>query len=228
MTGKKDTTPYDRTVKDSLTTAVNPTGDAICGDKGEIVLYESKGHSAIKVRLEDETVWLNQKQMAELFNSERSVITKHIRNIFKTKELDEGRVSAIFAHTAADGKTYATTFYNLDMIISVAYRVNSIRGTMFQAMGDKNIEGTSCSWLHGQRAALEGAAEGRSGLSRMCSRRTRSAPTRRSPCSRSSPSTPGLLNCSTTMITARSFHPKGGRKLSRRSAMTKPCGSSAR
>lgn len=96
--------------------------------KGQIILYK-KG---VEVRLEKETVWLTQKHMSELFNTERSVITKHIRNIFHTKELDRKSVCANFAHTAEDGKVYQTQFYNLDLVISVGYRVNSKRGTQFR------------------------------------------------------------------------------------------------
>lgn len=96
--------------------------------KGQVVVYKNK----VEVRLEAETVWLNQKHMADLFDTERSVITKHIRNTFKTKELHKNSVCAKFAHTASDGKTYKTQFYNLDMIISVGYRVNSKRGTQFR------------------------------------------------------------------------------------------------
>lgn len=96
--------------------------------KGQVILYK-KG---VEVRLEKETVWLTQKHMAELFNTERSVITKHIRNIFNTQELNRKSVCANFAHTAEDGKVYQIQFYNLDMIISVGYRVNSKRGTQFR------------------------------------------------------------------------------------------------
>jgi len=105
----------------------------IQGNKGEIVLYRmGSGRAEIRVHLEADSLWLNQKQLAELFDTERSVITKHVRNIFKTGELKENSVCAKFAHTAADGKTYNTAFYNLDVIISVGYRVNSIRGTQFR------------------------------------------------------------------------------------------------
>ncbi len=105
----------------------------IKGSKGEIVLYRTQGgRTKIDVRLEADTLWLNQKQMAELFETERSVITKHVRNIFNTSELAENAVCAKFAHTATDGKTYHTAFYNLDLIISVGYRVNSLRGTQFR------------------------------------------------------------------------------------------------
>lgn len=101
--------------------------------RGEIVLYRAPdGSIALDVRLEQETVWLTQKQMAQLFQTERSVITKHLRNIFASGELERESVCAIFAHTAEDGKTYQTQYYNLDAIISVGYRVNSRRGTQFR------------------------------------------------------------------------------------------------
>ena len=101
--------------------------------KGEIILYqEPNGKTALDVRLEGETLWLTQKQLSELFQTERSVITKHLGNIFRSGELDKLSVCAKFAHTAGDGKTYQSTFYNLDAIISVGYRVNSKRGTQFR------------------------------------------------------------------------------------------------
>ena len=100
---------------------------------GKIVFYKTvDGGPAVDVRLELETVWFTQKQMSDLFDTERSVITKHLRNIFNSRELDKDSVCAFFAHTAADGKTYDTQFYNLDVIISVGYRVNSKRGTQFR------------------------------------------------------------------------------------------------
>jgi prophage maintenance system killer protein len=101
--------------------------------KGEVILYqESNGKTALDVRLEGDTLWLTQKQISELFQTERSVVTKHFGNIFRSGELDKNSVCAKFAHTARDGKTYKTTFYNLDAIISVGYRVNSKRGTQFR------------------------------------------------------------------------------------------------
>ena len=100
---------------------------------GEVVLYQAPdGTVELEVRLEQETIWLTQKQMALLFDTERSVITKHLRNIFQSGELDRESVCAIFAHTAADGKTYQTLYYSLDAIISVGYRVNSKRCTQFR------------------------------------------------------------------------------------------------
>ncbi len=86
----------------------------------------------IQVLYKDETVWATQKAMATLFDVDRSVITKHLKNIFDSEELEAERVCAKFALTAEDGKTYNTMFYNLDAIISVGYRVNSIRTTQFR------------------------------------------------------------------------------------------------
>src|SRR3989304_9963245 len=100
---------------------------------GEIIIFTTEDkQSHLEVKLEQDTVWLTQKQIAELFKTERSVITKHLNNIFKNKELDESSVCAIFAHTASDGKIYKTKFYNLDVIISTGYRVNSNRATKFR------------------------------------------------------------------------------------------------
>jgi hypothetical protein len=91
----------------------------IKGTGGDIILYRTKdGRTAVDVRVEKETIWLTQRDMAALFSTERSVVTKHIFNILKTKELEKLSVCAKLAHTAADGKTYQTTFYNLDMVIS--------------------------------------------------------------------------------------------------------------
>lgn len=99
----------------------------------EILIYETEsGQTRVDVRLEAETVWMTQEQMAALFGRERSVVTKHLRNIFKEDELDEVSVCANFAHTASDGKTYQTRFFNLDAIISVGYRVNSKLGVQFR------------------------------------------------------------------------------------------------
>jgi prophage maintenance system killer protein len=117
--------------------------------KGEIVIYRTKdGNASLEVNLSKDSVWLTQRQMALLFNTERSVITKHINNIFKTKELERNSVCAKFAHTAEDGKTYKTAFYSLDMIISVGYRVNSKMGTQFriwatQVLKDHILKGYS-------------------------------------------------------------------------------------
>jgi prophage maintenance system killer protein len=99
----------------------------------DIALYQSAdGITRLDVQIDRETVWLTQEQMGELFGRERSVITKHLRNIFREEELDESSVRAKFAQTAADGKTYQVQYFNLDAIISVGYRVNSKRGVQFR------------------------------------------------------------------------------------------------
>jgi len=102
-------------------------------NKGNVVIYKTEsGREAIDVRLENETVWLNQAQMAALFGRDRVAITQHIGNIFKEKELQKKSVCKDFLHTAADGKIYKAQYYNLDVIISVGYRVKSKRGTQFR------------------------------------------------------------------------------------------------
>ncbi|MFA5832748.1 MAG: virulence protein RhuM/Fic/DOC family protein [Bacteroidota bacterium] len=102
-------------------------------NKGEVIIYKTEGgREAIDVHLENETVWLNQSQMAILFGRDRVAITQHIGNIFKEKELQKKSVCKDFLHTAADGKTYKTQYYNLDVVISVGYRVKSKRGTQFR------------------------------------------------------------------------------------------------
>jgi hypothetical protein len=99
----------------------------------EFLIFTSQaGEGSIEVRVEDETVWLTQKLMAELFNVSVPTINEHLKNIFGAKELDENSVIRKFRITAADGKQYNTQFYNLDAIISVGYRVNSTRATQFR------------------------------------------------------------------------------------------------
>lgn len=101
--------------------------------RGEIVIYESPEAGArVEVRLEDETVWLSLNQLADLFGRNKSVISRHLRNVFESGELLRSSVVANFATTAADGKTYQVDFYSLDAILSVGYRVNSRRGTDFR------------------------------------------------------------------------------------------------
>jgi len=99
----------------------------------EILLYTTpNGKVKIEVYLQNETIWLTQQKIAELFGVDRSVVTKHLKNIFQSGELTENSVSAKIAHTASDGKSYQTQFYNLDAIISVGYRVNSTQATHFR------------------------------------------------------------------------------------------------
>ena len=100
---------------------------------GEIVLYQTDdGSVELDVRLERESIWLSLNQMSELFDRDKSVISRHLRKVFKESELDREAVVAKNATTAADGKTYQVEFFNLDAIISVGYRVNSKRGTQFR------------------------------------------------------------------------------------------------
>ena len=102
-------------------------------EDSKIIIYQTDdGNTTIETRLENETVWLTQAQLAELFQKSRVTITEHIGNVFKEGELEEGSVSRKFRHTAPDGKTYDTSFYNLDVIISVGYRVKSHQGTRFR------------------------------------------------------------------------------------------------
>lgn len=100
----------------------------------QIVIYQSEdGQTQVDVRLENETVWLTQQQIAELFNTKRPAITKHLKNIYTSKELDENSTCSILEHMGNEGKqTYSTKYYNLDAIISVGYRVNSKNATRFR------------------------------------------------------------------------------------------------
>jgi len=109
-------------------------------ETAEFLLYTSPGGEIkIDVFLHKENIWLTQKRMAGLFDVDRSVITKHLQNIFESKELDETSVSAKMAHTASDGKIYQTQYYNLDAIISVGYRVNSSKATQFRVWATQKL-----------------------------------------------------------------------------------------
>ncbi|WP_221406100.1 virulence RhuM family protein [Proteiniphilum acetatigenes] len=110
-------------------------------NQGNIIIYQAEsGHTRIEVKMEDETVWLTQAQIAILFDVDRSVVTKHLGNIFEEGELDKDSVCAKFAHTAEDGKTYQTQFYNLDAIISVGYRIKSIVATHFRRWATERLK----------------------------------------------------------------------------------------
>lgn len=99
----------------------------------QIIIYKTEdGVTKIDVRLENETVWLSLDQIAELFQRDKSTISRHIKNVFEEGELQKDAVVANFATTATDGKTYQVDHYNLDVIISVGYRVKSLRGTQFR------------------------------------------------------------------------------------------------
>lgn len=110
------------------------------GNQGEIILYQPDEEIKLNVRLENETVWLSIDEMSYLFSRDISVIGKHIRNIFKEGELIKDSVWAKFAYTASDGKTYQVDYYNLDVIISVGYRVTSQRGTQFRQWANKVLK----------------------------------------------------------------------------------------
>jgi hypothetical protein len=107
----------------------------------QYLLYKTPdGKVHFEVFLHNETIWLTQQKLAELFGVDRSVITKHLSNIFKDKELEKDSVCAKIAHTAKDGKTYNTNFYNLDAIISVGYRVNSKQATHFRMWANQVLK----------------------------------------------------------------------------------------
>ncbi|MDD4761077.1 MAG: RhuM family protein, partial [Bacteroidaceae bacterium] len=109
--------------------------------ENKIVLYQTdEGKVKVDVFFAEENFWMSQKTMGELFDVDRSVVTKHVKNIFTEGELDENSVCAKFAHTADDGKTYNTSYYNLDVIIAVGYRVNSIKATKFRIWATQTLK----------------------------------------------------------------------------------------
>lgn len=108
--------------------------------KGEIILYHPENTLELEVRLEDETVWLTQAQMVILFQSTKQNISLHISNVFKERELDEMSVVKYSLTTASDGKKYRTKIYNLDVIISVGYRVKSQRGILFRQWANRILK----------------------------------------------------------------------------------------
>lgn len=107
----------------------------------EFLMYSTPdGEVKVEVYIADETIWLPQSKIAELFGVQRPAITKHLKNIFESGELEEKAVSSILEHTAVDDKTYQTQFYNLDAIIAVGYRVNSKRATQFRIWATKTLK----------------------------------------------------------------------------------------
>ena len=110
-------------------------------NNGDIIIYQSEdGVTKIDVSLQDETVWLSIDQMSDLFQRDKSTISRHIKNIFVEGELQYSSVVAKFATTAADGKTYNVDYFNLDVIISVGYRVKSVRGTQFRIWATQRLK----------------------------------------------------------------------------------------
>jgi prophage maintenance system killer protein len=107
--------------------------------KGEIVIYKAPEGLELQVRMDSDTVWMTQTQISSLFQTERTSIGRHIKNVLNSSELRVDSVCAIFAHTAQDGKTYKVQYYNLDMIISIGYRANSKRATQFRTWATQRL-----------------------------------------------------------------------------------------
>src|SRR6266436_9343216 len=140
-------------------------------NKSEVVLYQTKdGRTRLEVQFQGETAWLSLNQLAELFQRDKSVISKHIKNVFEEGELKAESVVANFATTAADGKTYQVDYYNLDVIISVGYRVKSHRGTQFRIWATQRLREYRCE--HRQELSRRGrtrrAEPDRDRVSRIC------------------------------------------------------------
>ena len=109
--------------------------------KNELAIYQTEsGGLELSVDNGKNTIWANLNQISKLFDKDKSVISRHIKNVFKTKELEEGSVVAFFATTASDGKTYNVQYYNLDLILSVGYRVNSKQATKFRQWATKILK----------------------------------------------------------------------------------------
>lgn len=107
---------------------------------GEIIIYQSDdGLTNIEVKIQDETVWLTQQQLVELYQSSKSNVSEHIKHIFEEGELDEESVVRKFRTTASDGKNYNMTYYNLDMIISLGYRIKSVIATNFRRWATEHL-----------------------------------------------------------------------------------------
>lgn len=116
-------------------------GNDISPNQSSFIIYTSQnGEVKVDVLLQDETVWLTQKAMQELFGKAKATISEHISNVFKEGELDKNSVVRKFRTTADDGKDYTTSFYNLDVIISVGYRVKSQQGTQFRIWATKTLK----------------------------------------------------------------------------------------
>ena len=109
---------------------------------GEILIYQTDdGQTNIEVKIEDDTVWLTQQQLTKLYQCSKSNISEHIKHIFEEEELDKDSVVRKFRTTADDGKTYNVTYYNLDMIISLGYRIKSVIATRFRQWATKPFMG---------------------------------------------------------------------------------------
>ena len=120
--------------------ALETVPNKVSNADNEIIIYQPDSTVKLEVRLENETVWLTQQQIADLFGVKQPAISKHLKNIFDSGELDENSVHSILEYTASDGKTYKTKFYNLDAILSVGYRVNSKNATVFRQWANKVLK----------------------------------------------------------------------------------------
>ena len=110
-------------------------------EDNKIIIYTTvDGQTKIDVRLEDETLWLTQAQMCELYQTSKSNVSEHIKHIFEEGELEENSVVRKFRTTASDGKSYMTTFYNLDMIIALGYRIKSVIATRFRQWATQRLK----------------------------------------------------------------------------------------
>ena len=110
-------------------------------NQSNFILYTANdGKVNAEVFLQDETIWLTQKAISELYGVQRPAFTKHLKNIFDSSELQEDSVSSILEHTASDGKKYKTKFYNLNVIIAIGYRVNSYQATQFRIWATKTLK----------------------------------------------------------------------------------------
>ena len=126
-----------QTAREETSLSVN---EVSAKEQNQIILYRPNDTISLEVRLENDTVWLTQEMMSDLFQRNKSTISRHVKNIFQEKELLEESVVANFATTASDGKIYQVDYYNLDVVISVGYRVKSIRGTQFRQWANKVLK----------------------------------------------------------------------------------------
>lgn len=126
-----------QTAREETSLSVN---EVSAKEQNQIILYRPNDTISLEVRLENDTVWLTQEMMSDLFQRNKSTISRHVKNIFQEKELLEESVVAKFATTASDGKIYQVDYYNLDVVISVGYRVKSIRGTQFRQWANKVLK----------------------------------------------------------------------------------------
>ena len=135
------------------------TGLTIRNSTAEFLIFtQQAGESGINVRYEDQTIWLSQKLMAELFDVDKRTISEHLQNIFASGELAEDAVVRNFRTTAADGKNYQTQHYSLDAIISVGYRVNSVRATQFRQWATQVLRAFAIKGYVLDRKRLENGA----------------------------------------------------------------------